>query len=137
MSLVLGLVVGVIWSLARFATILPEYSDEVDATLASLKSWMAGLGIGQDQIEAMLSKIDSGQIIAVLESFLSSVLDVATVVLFIIVLILFMGVDGAAFPARMAKIGGGRESALAGLGSFAKGTRKYFAVATSSGPSLR
>ncbi len=130
MSLVLGLIVGVIWSLARFATILPEYSDEVNATLASLKSWLAGLGIGQDQIEAMLNKIDSGQIIAALESLLSSVLNVATVVLFIITLILFMGVDGAAFPGRMAKVSGGRESALGALGSFAKGTRKYFAVAT-------
>jgi len=130
MGAVLSLVVGVIWSLARFATILPEYTEEVQSTLANLQSWLAGLGIGPDQVQAMLGKIDSGQVIALVESLLSSVLNVATAVLFIITLILFMGVDGAAFPARMRSMAGGRESALAGLGSFAKGTRKYFAVST-------
>jgi predicted PurR-regulated permease PerM len=130
MGAVLVLVVGVIWSLARFASILPEYTDEMASTIAGLKSWVAGLGITQDQIQAMLGKIDTGQIVSLFESILSSVMDAATGVLFVITLILFMGVDGAAFPTRMAKIGGGRESALAGLGSFAKGTRKYFAVST-------
>jgi AI-2 transport protein TqsA len=130
MGAVLGLVIGIVWSLARFATILPEYSEEVQSTLAALKSWLAGLGIGQDQIQAMIGKIDTGQVIALFESILSNVLDLAAVVLFIITLILFMGVDGAVFPARMAKVRGGREPALAGLGSFAKGTRKYFGVST-------
>jgi predicted PurR-regulated permease PerM len=130
MGALLSLVVGMIWALARFVSILPQYTTDMQSTIDSFKSWISGLGITQDQVQNMLSKIDTGQLVSWLGSLLGNVISSATVLVFIIALILFMGVDGAAFPARMEKVRSARGPVLGALTSFAKGTRKYFAVAT-------
>ena len=49
---------------------------------------------------------------------------------FLIVLVIFMGVDGSVFGDRMISRRPGREPILTALGTFALGTRKYFGVAT-------
>jgi AI-2 transport protein TqsA len=47
-----------------------------------------------------------------------------------VVVLIFLAVDGTVFDQRMAKVRAGREPVLDALGVFAKGTRKYFGVAT-------
>ena len=125
-----GLVVALIWGAARFATILPQYTAEMQSTIAGLKAWVASFGIGADQIQSMLSAINSGQIVSLVSSVLGGALGMLTLFLFIIILVLFLSVDGAVFPERMDRVRSGRAQAMNALTSFSKGTRKYFAVAT-------
>ena len=47
-----------------------------------------------------------------------------------IVVLIFLAVDGSVFADRMVQVRAGREPVLDALGVFAKGTRKYFGVAT-------
>jgi AI-2 transport protein TqsA len=129
-ALIIGLVVSLIWGAARFATILPQYTAQMQSTIADLKSWVAGLGIGADQIQAMLSNIDTGKVFSLVGSVLGSALSLVSVLVFIITLVLFMGIDGAVFPERMERVRSGRADAVIALKSFAHGTRTYFAVAT-------
>jgi predicted PurR-regulated permease PerM len=130
LAIVIGLFVAAVIGIARFATLMPQYADQIQAELSGLTSWLAGMGVTQADIQNMFSSIDSSQLVAFAESLLSSISSVFTLLLFVIVLLLFMAVDGAVFGERMARVGRGREPVLTALDVFARGTRKYFGVAT-------
>jgi predicted PurR-regulated permease PerM len=61
---------------------------------------------------------------------LGSVTSALSALLFVLVLVIFMGLDGALFGARMNRVKAGHEPVLGALGKFAQGTRRYFGVAT-------
>ncbi len=130
LAIVIGLFVAAVIGIARFATLMPQYADQIQAELSGLTSWLAGMGVTQADIQNMFSSIDSSQLVAFAESLLSSISSVFTLLLFVIVLLLFMAVDGAVFGERMARVSRGREPVLTALDVFARGTRKYFGVAT-------
>ena len=122
---VLALVLGV----ARFATLLPQYTTQINSTLDSIENWVHSLGVGPDQIQSLFAKIGPG-LVSFVGSIVSSTLSVASTLIFVITLVLFMGVDSGSFTTRMTLFRPGRARALDALGSFAYGTRKYFAVST-------
>ncbi len=129
-ALLLGLLFALVYGVGRFGTLLPEYSSQINNTLDSIENWLHSLGIGPDQIKALFQKIGPGQLASFVGSVLSSTLGVVSALLFVITLILFMGVDSGSFTTRMGQFRPGRARALDALGSFAYGTRKYFAVST-------
>jgi len=130
LAILIGLTVAAIVGIAQFASLMPQYADEIQTQLSGLKSWLAGLGVTQADIQNMFSSIDASQIAAFAEGLLSSISGILTSLLFVIVLVLFLGVDGAVFGERMNRVRRGREPVLKALDVFARGTRKYFGVAT-------
>jgi AI-2 transport protein TqsA len=130
LAIVIGLFVAAIVGIVRFVELMPQYADQIQSELSGLKSWLAGLGVTQADVQNMFSSIDSSQLVAFAEGLLSSISSVFTLLLFVIVLVLFMAVDGAVFGERMARVSRGREPVLKALDVFARGTRKYFGVAT-------
>jgi len=129
-AIIIGLVVAAAVGVAQFIGLLPQYADQLQSELTGLRSWLAGMGVTQDQIQSMLSSIDRSSILSYAAALLSGVLNALTSLFFLITLLIFLAVDGSVFGERMAKHRPGREPALGALGQFAAGTRKYFAVAT-------
>jgi predicted PurR-regulated permease PerM len=129
-AIVLGLFVAAIVGIAQLAALMPQYADQFEAQLSGIKSWLSGMGVTQEDVQNALSNIDKSSIISFARSLLSSIGDIFSSVLFLIVLVIFMGVDGSVFGERMISRRPGREPVLTALGTFAAGTRKYFAVAT-------
>ena len=78
----------------------------------------------------MTSNISSSSIISAVEGVLGSVTSALSALLFVLVLVIFMGLDGAMFGARMNRVKAGHEPVLGALANFAQGTRRYFGVAT-------
>ncbi len=129
-AILIGLAVSFVIGVARFASLMPQYTDQINARIADVKATANSMGIDQAQIDKVLKGIDPSTIFNAIGSIVSSVAGVATSLLFVIVLVLFMGVDGSVFQERRKKAPEYRTSVLNALGSFAFGTRKYFAVAT-------
>jgi len=128
--IVVALFVAAIIGVIQLATLLPQYSDQVQQQLSGLQSWLAGLGVSQADIQSLLSNISPSQITAFAESLLSSVSSVFSFVLFMVVVLIFLAVDAVVFDERMERVRSGRGPVLNALDVFAKGTRKYFGVAT-------
>jgi predicted PurR-regulated permease PerM len=122
----LGAVIGA----AQFASILPQYSQQISEQLSGLTTWLAGMGITKESVQSALSNVDSGKIVSAVQGLLSIAGNVLTSFLFVIVLLIFMALDGSVFRDRMVRVRAGREPVLSALGKFAVGTRKYFGVAT-------
>jgi predicted PurR-regulated permease PerM len=113
-----------------FAANLPQYTDQINANIANLKTTLKNIGIDQSQVDKVLKNINPATIFDAIGSIVSSVAGLATNLLFVLVLVLFMGVDSSVFHVRSKKAPAHRTRVLNALGSFAFGTRKYFAVAT-------
>ncbi|WP_245599649.1 AI-2E family transporter [Nakamurella lactea] len=128
--LLVGLMLAFILGVARLADLLPAYVPQMQQRIADLQSWLTGLGVGHDQLQNALKGLNPGTIISLVGGIVGSLMNVLSLLVFVVTLVLFMGIDSAVFTTRMEKVRGGREQALSALTSFAFGTRKYFIVST-------
>jgi len=129
-AIVVGLFASAIIGIVQLANLLPQYSDQVHQQLSNVASWLSGFGITQANIDAIFSNVQPSQLVGFAENLLSSVGGIFSFVLFMVVVLIFLAVDATVFDERMARVRAGREPVLDALGVFARGTRKYFGVAT-------
>ncbi|WP_166741593.1 AI-2E family transporter [Cumulibacter soli] len=128
--LLIALILSFALGIAKLAQILPEYADEIQTRIGDLQSWLADRGIGSDEVQDILKGFDYSALVGFVSAILGSLLSVGSVLVFLIALVLFMGLDTAMFTTRMHRVRGERQQALLALAAFAKGTRKYFMVST-------
>lgn len=129
-AILLGLAAALGLSVARLATLLPTYGPQFTDLLNQLTARLADLGIGQDQIATAVDRLDLSNLIGVLQKVLGGLSTVLSDLVFIVVLIFFLGVDAASFPRRLAAAANQRPQVVEALTAFAHGTRRYIAVST-------
>jgi predicted PurR-regulated permease PerM len=88
------------------------------------------LGVGPDQIKQAAGSLNIGKLAGLIGGLLSSVAGLATNFVFLIALLLFLSVESAGMPERMAEIGADRPTVVEALAKFAYGTRQYLLVTT-------
>ncbi|MCL2735796.1 MAG: AI-2E family transporter [Propionibacteriaceae bacterium] len=135
----LGILVGLIWSfvwgIARLIQQLPAYSGPFNAALSRLTDLADQYGLDTNQVVDMaveqLRGISITSIVSTLSGIASSVTSGVTLLATIVLLLVFMVVDSTGFSDRMLRLGERHNPRLAwALASFARGTRKYWVVAT-------
>ncbi|WP_206053795.1 AI-2E family transporter [Nocardioides iriomotensis] len=128
--LVLGLAATLLGATARFATILPTYQDSFDDLLAGATAWLEGIGVGPDQLAALREPTDFSRLVDLFSGLLGGLLGIASSLLFICTLVLFMTFDAKKFPGNLAAVALDRPGIGAAFSSFAVGTRTYLLVST-------
>lgn len=129
--LILVVLVGSLgYAIAVLAVALPDYADQFDALLADVTTALERIGVGQDQIDAAIRQFDLGSVVSVLQDVLGQVAGVASDLLLILLVLLFMGIDALGFGQRLAAVRPQRPELVAALSSFAAGTRKFLLTAT-------
>src|SRR4051794_4134529 len=116
-------------SIGQLATVLPEYSDEWQELLGGLRSTLAGLGVGQEQVEQALRSIEPGAVAAALGDLLSGGAGSLGALFLVVATALFMTAEAAGVPERLAEVPGTARLHEA-LGGFATNTRRYLVVTT-------
>ncbi|KHL18347.1 UNVERIFIED_CONTAM: hypothetical protein LK11_07150 [Mumia flava] len=129
-AILLGLAFALLLSGAKFATLLADYQPQFNDVIHEVNSWLLSLGVGEDQIKAITSSFDPGQLVDIVVSLLGGLAGVLSSMFFLIVLIFFMIIDAANFPAKLAQIPGQRSTVMQAAHSFAQGTRSYLVVST-------
>jgi predicted PurR-regulated permease PerM len=125
-TLVLALVV----SIGQLATLLPTYQDDLADLVDDIRTALADLDVGEEQIQAALGQLDLGNLVDLLDGFLTGLLGAFSDFLFLLAAVLFMAIDGAHFPRRLADARQVRPDVVAALSTFARGTRRYLIVST-------
>lgn len=129
-AILLGVAAALAFSVARLATLLPAYQDKFTELVDDVRGWLADLGVGADQLQAALQKIDLRQFFDVLQGWLSGLLGVVSGLGFVIVILFFMAIDAAPFADRMREAGQSRPDVIGALAGFARDTTRYLIVAT-------
>ncbi|MEV0788955.1 AI-2E family transporter [Kribbella sp. NPDC050459] len=129
-AILLGVAAALAFSVARLATLLPAYEDKFTEIVDDVRGWLADRGVGADQLQAALQKIDLGQFFDVLQGWLSGLLGAVSSLGFVIVVLFFMAIDAAPFADRMREAAQSRPDVMGALGGFARDTTRYLIVAT-------
>jgi predicted PurR-regulated permease PerM len=129
-AVLITICLGVVFSVARLATELPNYTSKADGLLAAAHAQLAHLGIGPEQIKQATSSFSLGNLAGVFAAMLGSVAGLATNLVFLLVLLGFLGVESSGYGQRMASIAADRPQIVVELAKFARGTRQYLLVTT-------
>ena len=129
-AILVGLALGIIFSVARLATELPQYATKADSLVASATKQLAALGVGPEQLQQAAGSLNLGKLAAVLGALLTSVAGLATNFVFLMALLLFVSVESGGYHHRLASIAADRPQISEALGHFAWGTRQYLLVTT-------
>jgi AI-2 transport protein TqsA len=129
-AVLLGLAFAIAVSAARFATLLPTYQDKFASLLDDATAWLADLGVGNEQLNAISGSFDLSDLSGVVTGILSGAVSVVSDLVFIIALGLFMTIDGRSFPANLATVAKARPMLAGALTDFAHGTRRYLWVSS-------
>ena len=128
--LLVALAAALAFSVARLATLLPEYSGKFSDLVDGLRDWLADRGVGGQPLSAALSGLDLGTLAGYLVDVLSGLLGLSSSLFLILALLFFMALDAARFPQRLVEVGGQRPDVVTALVGFARGTRRYLLVST-------
>ena len=120
----------VVLSAARLATILPQYAVEADGLRRGLGALLSTYGIGADQVRAVLAGLDIGKIAGYVGLLLAGVVGLATNLVFLLSLLLFISIEASGADARFAVVTADRPLLGAALARFTTGIRRYLIVTT-------
>jgi predicted PurR-regulated permease PerM len=129
-AIIIALAVSMAYAIARLGTLLPRYEHRFAGLLTDLREWLATLGIGSDQLRTVLSEISFGKVAGIAANLLVGLASTFSNLLFLLLIVLFMGIDAARFPDRLRETGARRTALVTALAGFARGTRRYLVVAT-------
>jgi predicted PurR-regulated permease PerM len=129
-ALLVALVLVLVVSVAKLATLLPQYADRAKSLVDSVTNSLAEFGVGQGQIKASSGSLDLGRVTQYVGKLLADVGGVLTSVVFLLALLLFLSVEAGGAEDRMAAIAADRPWASNALRQFASGTRSYLLVTT-------
>jgi predicted PurR-regulated permease PerM len=128
--LILGLGFLLVVSLGRFATLLPDYADDMDELVADATAWLEKLGIGEEQISDIAGAFEPSRLVDLVAGILGAGLSVTSALFFLLTLLLMMAIDAGSLPRALQLAGRSRPRAVAGLEKFAVGTRRYLVAST-------
>ncbi|TNC33679.1 AI-2E family transporter [Mumia zhuanghuii] len=129
-AILLTFAVALVLSGARFAELLTRYEDEFQRWLTDIKDLLNQWGVGDSELDQIFSRLDIRAVAPYVAEAVSSATSVTGNILLILVLLLFMALDGSVIPRLAAKVPERHRSTVDALADFATGTRRYFVVAT-------
>jgi AI-2 transport protein TqsA len=129
-GILIVLALGIVISVARLATEVPQYADKFDGLVASATAELARWGVGPEQLHKAASSLNISNLAGVLSALLGSVAGLATNLVFLLALLLFLSVESGGYGQRLAQIEADRPRITAALEHFAWGTRQYLLVTT-------
>jgi AI-2 transport protein TqsA len=129
-AILVGLTGAVLFSIAKFATLLPQYKSDLNDAVATGTEKLTELGIGQSQIDSISGSFDAGKLAGAAGDVLDNLLGLTSALTIVILLLLFLAADAGDYTRKLAS--GPRSPAGLGpaLQSFGHGTRQYFVVST-------
>ncbi len=132
--LVVGVLVAfslvVIVSLARLATLLPQYADRAAQLLQSLARSLAQFGVGPDQLQDAVGNVSPEKVVTLIGTLLAGLSGTLSSLVFLLCLMLFLSAEAGGIDRRLAAISTDRPELATALRSFAQGTRSYLLVST-------
>ena len=126
----IGIVLSLVYALTRFATMLPQYQEDLTALVRSATSALTRVGVDPAQIDHVSGSFDPDKLASLVTALLSGLLEALSNLFFLLLLLLFLGVDAASFPDKLAARRSERAPIVSAVESFVEGTRRYLVVAT-------
>ncbi|MCX6395166.1 MAG: AI-2E family transporter [Propionibacteriales bacterium] len=120
-------------SIGRLATLVPTYSDEINAYIIDGTAWLADQGVGNEQVQAITGAFDVGSLVGAATNVLQGILGVVSDLFFIATLLLFLAFDAAPTMKIIGSLQDRKPDFVLALSKFSIGVRQYMAVSAGFG----
>lgn len=127
---VIGLAIALIASVARLATLLPQYESQFKDLMSDATTWLRHLGVSSKQLDNLASSLDLSRLSSVVTDVVHSVFGMLSNLAFIVTLIFFMTIDASTFPRHLEAAASSHPYLVRALSDFAHVTRHYLVVST-------
>jgi AI-2 transport protein TqsA len=117
--------VSLVVAFAQFATLLPTFAPQLHDAAVDVEGWLTGLGIGEDQIRAIVSGFDPSTILAFGSSVFGSVATLTAALVVVLTSLILMASDASFLGTVFEQIRAGHPRVVIALQSYASGVRRY------------
>ncbi len=132
-ALLAAFVAALVVAFAQFAALLPQYASQIEEIGQTIADMLAATGLDQQQIQAAVSNLDSGRIVAVIGGILGSVTGMTFALVIILTTLILMAMDATSIPKVFSELEPEHPAVVEALQSFAIGVRKYMVATTGLG----
>ncbi len=119
---------AIVFSLARFATLIPQYADDATTLAQHATSQLQHLGVSPKKQQDIAASFDPASLSHLIKGILDSLASTLSSFFLVVTLLFFLALDAADFPSRLAATR--HQPVVEALSSFATGTRRYLLVST-------
>ncbi|MFC9558942.1 AI-2E family transporter [Agromyces sp. NPDC056965] len=116
---------------AQFIGMLPDYADELAATVQAVYDWLTSLGMTSEAAASAAAAIDPKTLLAFAAGVADAVLGAATAFFFVLAYVIFMAADASSLS-RRDRVFGTAAADVIGARYFS-GVRRYYVVNASFG----
>jgi AI-2 transport protein TqsA len=129
-GVVISLAAILAYSIARLASILPDYAASARSVLDGLVSWLSTVGIDRAQLSEVAGVLDVNRLAGYLTRLLRSLISFGANVVFLLSLLLFLGVESTGIGQRLQPLLATRPRTFQALVDFTTKTRRFLGVTT-------
>ncbi|MCM0619485.1 AI-2E family transporter [Nocardioides bruguierae] len=115
---------------AEFAQLVPGYQAQFAELVGQGADLLRRFGVDNLQVSAIVSSFDLGRVVDIVTVVLSGTVSLATNLVFVVTLVLFVCLDAGSFGEQLQRLHGDRPEFVEALDSFARLTRTYLVVST-------
>ncbi|WP_243844272.1 AI-2E family transporter [Salinibacterium sp. ZJ454] len=132
-ALLAGFVGAFVIAIAQFTTLLPQFAPQIEQIGASIASALSGIGIGQDQIDALLAGFDPTKLVDVVTGILGGVAGITVSLVIILTVLILMTMDATYIPTLLLQLRPKHPDIVSALMGFSVGVRRYMVATTALG----
>ncbi len=129
-GLLLVLAVAIVVAGAQLVSLLADYGPQFQNLRNNAASELGSAGMDGSRAKEVLSSFDAGKLSGFIAALLGGVAGLASNIVLILGLLLFMGLDAAGYSNVLGHLPSDRRALAVSLGGFAFATRRYLVVST-------
>lgn len=126
--LIVGFSLALVVSVAQFATLFPQYADQIHDFEQQLAAWLTSLGVGQQEVQTLLAGLSPGKIIGAVSDLVGSVFGLGVSLVVVLALIVFMTLDAGWGRLIADRLRPARPQLVQALSGFTVSVRRYMVV---------
>jgi AI-2 transport protein TqsA len=123
-------VYAIVIALIQFVAMLPTYSAQFDRIGESIARWLGSVGIGQAQIQAIVTGIDPRNIVATVAGALGGVVNLTGALVIVLTMMILMAADSAFARVIFGQLEAINPDFIAAITQYTSNVRRYMAVTT-------
>lgn len=132
-ALLAGFFAALYVALAQFASLLPEYADEIEAAVLNLAAALETIGIGAAQAETIVGGLEPSRAIEIATEFLGGITGIVFSLVIVLTLLILMAMDATYGPAILRQLQPRRPALVDALVGFTVNVRRYMVVTAGLG----
>jgi len=117
-------------ALGQFAALLPQFASQISDIGAAVSDWLAGLGFGSAQVQAVEASFDPSNLLPFVSGIFGSITNVTVALVIVLTMLILMAADAGYLPTMLTQLRPVRPTLVEALTNFASSVRRYMVATT-------